>query len=155
MSGTGGIPAEWVRGNHRVSCDARLIDRDFVSRFLAGTYWAEGIPADTVHKSIEGSICFALFEDDRQVGFARVITDRATIAYLGDVFVIPEVQGRGLGTWLIECVRAHPDVQGLRRWILVTRDAHELYRRFGFRQLARPEGFMELHDPHVYLKPGG
>ncbi len=126
------------------------MDRELVASFLANTYWAQGVPPATVHKSLDGSICFSLLEADRQIGFARVVSDRATIAYLGDVFVVPEYRGKGLGTWLIECVLAHPDPGGLRRWILVTRDAHEIYRKFGFRPLSRPEGFMELHNPDVY-----
>jgi GNAT superfamily N-acetyltransferase len=141
---------EWIRDPYRVSCDPRHLDRDFVARFLADTYWAKGIPPGIVRKSLEGSICFALLDGHAQIGFARVISDRATIAYLGDVFVVPEFRGKGLGTWLMECVFAHPELQGLRRWMLVTRDAHELYRKFGFRQLARPEGFMELYNPEVY-----
>ena len=92
-------------------------------------------------------MCFALRDETRQIGFARVITDRATIAYLGDVFVLPEFRGKGLGKWLMECVMAHPELQGLRAWILVTRDAHDLYRPLGFKALARPEGYMELAKP--------
>jgi GNAT superfamily N-acetyltransferase len=143
---------EWVRDRCTVSCDPAKLDHDLVAGFLASSYWAQGIPAATVQKSIEGSLCFALLADDRQVGFARVISDRATIAYVGDVFVLPEYRGRGLGKWLMQCVLAHPELQHLRRWILVTRDAHGLYEQFGFRALARPEGFMELHDPGVYAE---
>lgn len=141
---------EWSRDQFRVSCDPARIDREFVGSFLAGTYWAKGIPQEIVDKSLAGSICFSLLDSGRQIGFARVISDRATIAYVGDVFVAPEYRGKGLGTWLVECVLAHPDLSGLRRWLLVTRDAHELYRKFGFRLLARPEGFMEIHKPDLY-----
>jgi GNAT superfamily N-acetyltransferase len=141
---------QWSRNSFRVSCDPQCLDPDFVATFLASTYWAQGIPPTTVYRSLEGSLCFSLLESERQVGFARVITDRATVAYLGDVFVLPEFRGKGLGTWLVECVLSHPDLCGLRRWILVTRDAHDLYKKVGFRQLARPEGFMELHNPDVY-----
>ncbi len=105
-----------------------------------------------MRRSIDGSLCFALLEGDQQIGFARVISDRATVAYLGDVFVLPEYRGRGLSKWLVECVLAHPQLQGLRRWVLVTADAHGLYSRFGFKPLARPEGFMELHNPQVYSR---
>jgi GNAT superfamily N-acetyltransferase len=140
---------DWIRNSYRVTCDPSCVDRDFVATFLASTYWAQDIPSTTVYKSLDGSLCFSLLEADRQIGFARVITDRATIAYLGDVFVLPEYRGRGLGTWLVECVMSHPELGGLRRWILVTRDAHELYQKVGFRPLARPEGFMELYNPNV------
>ncbi|MBI3201230.1 MAG: GNAT family N-acetyltransferase [Myxococcales bacterium] len=141
---------EWTRGNFTVTCDPARLDRTVVAEFLATSYWAKGIPAATVAKSIDHSLCFALLEGDRQVGFARVISDYATIAYLGDVFVVPDYRGRGLGQWLMECVVSHPELQGLRRWILGTRDAHELYRKFGFTPLKAPERFMERHDPQVY-----
>ena len=141
---------EWLRDEFTVTCDSNRMDRDLVSTFLASTYWAQNIPRSIVDKSMDGSMCFALLEADRQIGFARVITDRATIAFLADVFILPEYRARGLGTWLIECVLKHPELQGLRRWILVTRDAHELYRKFGFQPLARPEGFMELHNLDIY-----
>jgi GNAT superfamily N-acetyltransferase len=143
---------EWMRDNFRVSCDPSSLNREFVAEFLASTYWAQNIPRAVVEKSLDGAICFSLLEGSRQIGFARVISDKATIAYLGDVFVIPEFRGKGLGTWLIECVMAHPELQQLRRWMLVTRDAHDLYKKFGFRALARPEGLMELHNSNVYLE---
>jgi GNAT superfamily N-acetyltransferase len=143
---------DWSREGFTVSCDPAKVDHAVVAGFLAESYWARGIPAETVRRSIEGSLCFALLAGDRQIGFARVISDRATIAYLGDVFVLPEFRGRGLGKWLVECVLAHPQLQGLRRWVLVTLDAHGIYREFGFRQLARPENFMELHNPQVYSR---
>jgi GNAT superfamily N-acetyltransferase len=141
---------EWTRSGFVVTCDRDKVDRKVVEGFLAGSYWAKEIPADTVRRSIDGSICFTLLEAAKQVGFARVVSDRATIAYLGDVFVLPEFQGRGLGKWLMECVMSHPELQGLRRWILVTRDAHGLYEQLGFKPLGRPEGYMELHNPDVY-----
>lgn len=100
--------------------------------------------------SFEGSLCFALRDETRQIGFARVISDRATIALLNDVFVLPEFRGRGLGKWLVECAMSHPELQGLKAWMLVTRDAHELYRRYGFNALARPERYMELRNPDIY-----
>jgi GNAT superfamily N-acetyltransferase len=143
---------EWQRDDFTVSCDPARLDQAVVAGFLGDSYWARGIPQHTVRRSIEGSLCFALLDGARQIGFARVISDRATIAYLGDVFVLPEYRGRGLGKWLVECVMAHPELQGLRRWILVTADAHELYSRHGFKPLARPEAFMELHDPQVYSR---
>lgn len=133
-----------------ITTDPTMIDHAVVTDFLAASYWSRGIPASIVSRSIEGSLCFALLNETRQIGFARVISDRATIAFLNDVFVLPEFRGRGLGKWLVDCVMSHPELQGLKAWILVTRDAHELYRKFGFRALARPEGYMELRIPDVY-----
>jgi GNAT superfamily N-acetyltransferase len=144
--------AQWQRDGFTVSCDPARIDAALVADFLGGSYWAAGIPLETVRRSIAGSLCCALLDGARQIGFARAITDRATIAYLADVFVLPEYRGRGLGKWLVECVLAHPELKGLRRWVLVTRDAHELYRRVGFQPLARPEFFMELHDRQAYSR---
>lgn len=141
---------EWVKDGFTVSCDPARVDPAVVAQFLASSYWAKGIPAATVERSLENSLCFALLHANRQVGFARVISDRATIAYLGDVFVVPEYRGRGLSKWLMECVLKHPELQGLRRWILATSDAHGLYEKFGFAPLKRPEVFMELHNPNVY-----
>jgi GNAT superfamily N-acetyltransferase len=126
------------------------VDRKSVADFLGSSYWAKDIPQFTVDKSIDGSLCFSLLESDRLIGFARVISDRATIAYLGDVFVVPEFRGRGLGKWLLRCVMSHPELAGLRRWILITRDAHELYRPLGFEPLAHADRYMELVNPHVY-----
>jgi len=140
----------WVRDTFTVTCDPAKLDRAVIAEFLASSYWAKGIPRATVEKSLEGSLCFALLDGDRQVGFARVITDRATIAYLGDVFVLPEYRGKGLAKWLMECVMSHPDLQGLRRWVLATLDAHGLYEQFGFTPLKNPDRFMERHNPNPY-----
>lgn len=145
--------AEWHREGFIVSCDPARLDRAAVHAFLSGSYWAEDIPREVVDRSLAGSLCFALLSGDQQIGFARVITDRATFAYLCDVHVLPAWRGRGLGRWLMDCVMAHPELQGLRRWVLVTRDAHGLYASLGFRPLANPAGYMELYRPDVY-KPG-
>jgi GNAT superfamily N-acetyltransferase len=126
------------------------MDRAVIGEFLRSSYWAKGIPTATVEKSLVTSLCFALLDGERQVGFARVISDRATIAYLADVFVLPEYRGRGLSKWLMECVVGHPELQGLRRWMLGTRDAHGLYEKFGFTALKKPETFMERHNPNAY-----
>jgi GNAT superfamily N-acetyltransferase len=143
-------PEEWRRDRFSISTDRSKLDRGMIHDFLAASYWATGIPRDVVDRSIEGALCFGLFEDGRQVGFARVITDSATFAYLADVFVIESHRGHGLATWLMESILAHPRLQGLRRWMLVTRDAHPLYRKVGFRDLAHPERIMERTFPGIY-----
>ena len=120
--------------------------------FLAASYWAAGIPREVVRRSIEHSLCFGLYHQDRQVGFARVVTDRATFGYLGDVFVLEAYRGRGLGRWLMEVVHAHPELQGFRRWCLLTLDAHGLYRRAGFTPLADAARWMERRAPDVYAR---
>jgi GNAT superfamily N-acetyltransferase len=140
----------WVNGSLTVTCNPAKMDRAVIAGFLASSYWAKGIPSATVEKSLEHSLCFALLDGNRQVGFARVISDYATIAFLNDVFVLPEYRGRGLSKWLMECIISHSELQGLRRWILATRDAHGLYEKFGFTSLKRPEIFMERHNPNAY-----
>lgn len=150
-------PFERRRGAFAVSTDPARLDLDVVHGHLASSYWAAGIPREVVARSIRGSLCFGLYEHAptgafAQVGFARAITDRATYAYVADVFVLDSHRGRGLGVWLMECVMAHPDLQGLRRWSLVTRDAHGLYRRFGFVMPPAPERYMEKLDPDVYRR---
>jgi len=116
------------------------------------SYWSEGISKELVSKAMAGSLCFGLFDAGRQVGFARVVTDRATYAYLCDVYVLEDYQGRGLGTWMMRELMTHPDLQGLRRWALATRDAHGLYEKVGFAAPANPAGLMEIARPGMYLK---
>lgn len=143
------------RGEYRITSDPDAVDLDAVHAFLTTAYWAAGIPREVVARAVQGSIPFSLFHQDRQIGFARVVTDRATYAYLADVYVIEAYRGRGHGRWLIEVLMSHPDLQGLRRLGLVTRDAHELYRPYGFRALAAPERHMELTRPDVYRGSDG
>ena len=140
----------WVKGAFTVTCDPAKLDHAVIVEFLASSYWARGIPPATVEKALAHSLCFALLNGDRQIGLARVISDHATFAYLADVFVLPEYRGKGLSKWLVECIISHPELQGLRRWMLATLDAHGLYEKFGFTPLKRPEMFMERHNPHVY-----
>jgi GNAT superfamily N-acetyltransferase len=140
------------RGELLVSTDRARLDVDLIHHVLATTYWASGIPRDVVVRAIAGSIAFGLYERDRQVGFARVISDMATYAYLADVFVVEECRGRGLGDWLVESIRLHPQLQGLRRFALVTRDAGPLYARHGFVEPSEPSGYMEIVDREVYGK---
>ena len=124
--------ADITSARYRITTDLERLDIDAIHAYLSRSFWAEGIPKATVATSIANSLCFGLFDGDTQVGFARVVTDRATYAYLCDVYVLETHRGQGLGKWLIETVMAHPDLQGLRRFQLVTRDAHGLYRRHGF-----------------------
>ena len=141
---------EHRKGKFVISTDEERLDLDMVHGFLTESYWAEGISREVVARSIENSLCFGVFCDGKQIGFARVISDYATFAYVGDVFVLESYRGYGLGKWLMECIVGHPRLQGLRRWTLLTRDAHGLYGQFGFTPLKRPERYMELHDPEVY-----
>jgi GNAT superfamily N-acetyltransferase len=143
MDGRSIAPYEWRRGNHRITTDPAEVDLDVVHGFLTTSYWAAGISRERVARSIDNSIPFAVFEDARQVGFARVISDGVTFAWLADVFVVPDRRGQGLGTWLVESILSHPELQGLRRWSLATRDAHALYAHHGFGRLATPERMME------------
>ena len=139
---------EWRRGAYLLTTDKTRFDLDVIHGYLKTSYWAAGISADIVIRSVENSLTFGLFEGEEQVGFARVITDYATFAYLADVFVLEAHRGQGLGKWLIEVVLSHPDLRGLRRWLLATGDAHELYRKYGFAELARAGIFMEIHSPY-------
>jgi GNAT superfamily N-acetyltransferase len=145
---------ECRKGAFIVSTDRELLDLDVVHAFLTECYWAKGIPRDIVARSIENSLCFGMYAEGKQIGFARVISDYATYAYVGDVFVLESFRGHGLGKWLMECIMQHPRLQGLRRWSLVTGDAHGLYAQFGFEPLKKPQNYMELHRPDVYQQTG-
>jgi len=139
-----------------VATDPSLLDLDSIHDFLSHTYWAEGIPKETVARSLRHSLCFGLYRNKEngngreQIGLARVISDYTTYAYLCDVYVLESHRGRGLGTWFMECVMHHPDLQGLRRFNLVTRDAHGLYRKLGFVVTANPGGYMEILKRDLY-----
>lgn len=134
-----------------ISTSRERMDLALIHRFLSGdSYWASGIPLDVVERSLDHSLCFGAFEDGAQVGFARVITDYATFGYLADVFVLPSHRGRGVSKQLMAAVVAHPKLQGLRRWHLVTRDAHPLYRQFGFESLDAPERHMQRVVKNAY-----
>jgi GNAT superfamily N-acetyltransferase len=141
---------EYRKGEFTVSTDHERINLDVVHGFLTECYWAKGIPREAVARSIENALCFGVYAENKQIGFARVISDYATYAYIGDVFVLEPFRGRGLGKWLMECIMQHPRLQGLRRWSLVTSDAHGLYAQFGFEPLKKPQNYMELHRPDVY-----
>ena len=137
-----------------VTTDRSLLDLDMIHGFLSRSYWARGIPRELVARAIEHSLCFGAFVDGAQVGFARVITDHATFAYVSDVFVLESHRGRGVGKSLMAAIRSHPELQGLRRWTLFTRDAHALYRQYGFREARYPERLLEiLGDPYLPSAP--
>lgn len=140
------------RDGFTLSTDPGRLDLDAIHAFLSTSYWAEGIPRQLLERALGNSLCFGLYAETGQIGLARVITDAATYAYLCDVYVLPEWRGRGLGAWMMGCVMEHPDLQGLRRFSLVTRDAHELYRPLGFTEIARPGRHMEISRPGLYKK---
>jgi GNAT superfamily N-acetyltransferase len=133
-----------------VSTDRSRLDLDVIHGFLTTSYWARGVSRDVVARSMEHSLCFGAFDDGRQVGFARVVSDRATFAYICDVFALESHRGSGVGKSLMAAIMSHPELQGLRRWTLFTRDAHGLYRQFGFGAAAHPERLMEVVDRDPY-----
>ena len=138
---------------YKIDNSLAAMDLSVIHDYISKSYWSTGIPFDTLRRALENSLCFGVFsESGEQVGFARMITDTATFAYLADVFVLEEHRGRGLSKWLMHCILVHPELQGLRRITLATRDAHGLYEQFGFSALASPEIFMELWDPDVYSR---
>jgi N-acetylglutamate synthase-like GNAT family acetyltransferase len=141
-----------LREKYQISTEKRRLNVALIHDFLRSTYWAKDIPRSVVEKSIRNSLCFGVFYRGKQVGFARMITDRATLAYLADVFIVPEHRGRGAGKILISRILAHRDLQGLRRILLATNDAHGLYAPFGFKPLVNPERFMTIVSHNVYQK---
>ena len=141
---------DFIKDKFYISTEKEKMDIDLIHSFLTRSYWAEGISKEIVRRSIEGALCFGVFENEKQIGFARMITDRATFAYLADVFIIDEYRGLGLSKWLMEVIMSHPDLQGLRRLMLATRDAHELYKKFGFTSLNNVDRWMHIHYPDVY-----
>ena len=139
---------------YKISTDADSMDVGVIHRYLTHSYWARGISEETVRRAVQNSLCFGILTGKGdQVGFARVITDRATFAYLADVFVLEGHRGRGLSKWLLEVLVGHRSLQGVRRFTLATRDAHGLYEQFGFQPLANPQIFMEIWRPEVYTEP--
>lgn len=141
---------EWRNGAYTISTDRSRLDLELIHRFLSREFWdTEGIPRSVVERSIEHSLCFGVYDGERQVGFARAVTDRATFAFISDDFVVESHRGRGLATWLMQCILAHPDLRGLRRILLVTRDPR-LYLKAGFTPLKEPGIYMEICDPEAY-----
>ena len=144
---------EITKDKFLLSTNKTLLDVNSVHQYLSEeSYWAKGIPKEKVIKSIDNSFCMGIYEEGKQVAFARIITDYTAFAYLCDVYVVKEYQGMGLGKWLMESIHSIPDLQGLRRWMLATRDAHGLYKQFGWQPLAEEQvpRFMQLHNPNVY-----
>jgi GNAT superfamily N-acetyltransferase len=142
---------EYRHGEFLISTSRERLNLEVIHGFLTNCYWAKGISREIVARSIEHSLCFGIYENvGAQVGFARVVTDFATVAYLGDVFVLESHRGLGLSKWLMDCIVRHPELGNLRRWVLLTRDAHGLYSQFGFTPVKAPERYMELHRSNVY-----
>ncbi len=143
----------WQRGEFEISTDPARVDMATVHEFLSSqAYWSPGVPLDVMRRAIEGSIVFGLYRSNEQIGFARVVSDKATFAWVGDVFVLDAFRGQGLGKWLMHCIVEHPELQGLRRWMLATRDAHGLYEQVGFTELHDATRFMERWDPEIYKR---
>ena len=141
--------------DYRLSTDVSLFDIDAIHAFLSGeAYWSRGVPRDVVERALANSVAVGAFAGDRQVGLVRAVTDKATFAWVCDVYVLEAHRGRGLAKRMMSALRAHPEMQGLRRWVLATRDAHELYRRLGFTELPKPERWMVVEDPEVYARRG-
>lgn len=145
---------EWQRDEYTISTDIERLDVSLIHHFLSDqSYWAQGRKIETVRRALKNSLNFGLYKNNQQIGYARVVTDFATFAWLADVFVLEAHRGQGLAKWLMESILTHPELQRFRRWVLATKDAHELYRRFGFRELKRPERWMERPDPQMQESP--
>jgi len=145
---------EWQQGEYAISTDDNRLDILAIHDFVANqSYWAQGRTIETVKRALDNSLNFGLYKGKQLVGFARVVTDYATFAWIADVFVLSEHRGRGLSKWLMETILSHPELQGFRRWVLATRDAHSLYSRFGFIPLHRPDRWMERPDPNMQESP--
>lgn len=138
------------RGEYTITTAKDRLNLDAIHGYLTTSYWSPGVPKETIARAIANSLCFGLFHGPHQVGFARVITDKATFAYLSDVYVLEPHRGKGLSKWMLEVIRDYPELQGLRRFMLATSDAHGLYSQFGFTPLANPSRMMEIVDADVY-----
>jgi GNAT superfamily N-acetyltransferase len=142
---------EEILGEYTISTEKERLQFDVIQSFLADdSYWAQNRTPEQTKTAIENSICFGLYHNDRQIGFARVVSDQATFAYIGDVFVLEGFRGKGLSKWLMETIVSYPDLQGLRRWVLATRDAHGLYAQYDFSSLRFPDRWMERTAPDAY-----
>jgi N-acetylglutamate synthase-like GNAT family acetyltransferase len=140
----------FIKKGFQIATDKKLLDFEIIYKYLnEDSYWAQGIPVERLKTAIENSICFGIYQQDKQVGFARVVTDSATFAYICDVFIMPQFRGKGLSKWLIQTIVNYPDFKGLRRWSLATADAHGLYSQFGFTPISKPDGWMEIFTPYI------
>ena|SRR2546421_4114135 len=145
---------EWQRGEYIISTDNERLDLAIIHDFISNqSYWGRGRRLKTVQRALDHSLNFGIFKNDRQVGFARVVTDFATFAWVADLFILEGHRGQGLAKWLMKSILSHPELQGFRRWVLATKDAHELYRKFGFQELKRPERWLERPDPQMQEAP--
>jgi GNAT superfamily N-acetyltransferase len=149
MTGPSDTIQEYRSGQFLISTDPDRLDINAIHAFLTRSWWAEGIPREAVARAVPNSLCFGVFDGEKQIGFARVISDFATYAYLCDDYVVEEYRGRGLGSWLMECIFRHPDLQGLRRWMVIAQEPR-LYAKFGFKPLAEPQIHMEILNPDIY-----
>ncbi len=150
----GGETREWQRGEYTISTDDNRLDIRVIHDFISNqSYWGQGRAVEVVQRALDHSLNFGLYRGDRQVGFARVVTDFATFAWVADVFVLADERGQGLSKWLMDVILTHPRLQGFRRWVLATKDAHSLYARYGFIPLHRPERWMERPDPAMQESP--
>lgn len=142
--------SSFIKKGYNISLDKTKLNFEVVYRYLNGdSYWAKGITAERLKTAIENSVCFGVYHHDGQVGFARVVTDRATFAYICDVFILPQFRGNGLSKWLIQTIVDHQDFKGLRRWSLATADAHGPYGQFGFTPINKPDRWMEIFAPYI------
>ena len=140
----------FIKRDFLISTDKTLLDIEAIYNYLNDdSYWAQGIPLEKLKKAIANSMCFGVYNNNKLVGFARVVTDNATFAYICDVFILPIYRKKGLSKWLMQTIVNHPDLQGLRRWSLATADAHKLYSQFGFSQISKPENWMEIFTPYI------
>ena len=148
------MQAQFFLDEYEISTEAARLDLDVIYNFLAvESYWSPGIPRSVVERAVQNSLCFGIYHGGAQVGFGRVVTDKATFALLADLFILEPHRGKGLSKWLMKCIIGHEDLQGLRRLLLLTSDAHELYRKFGFTELGNPWRFMEVLRQDIY-QPG-
>ncbi|GCE16677.1 GNAT family N-acetyltransferase [Dictyobacter kobayashii] len=141
---------EWRRGDYIISTDKQRLDITVIHNFLTQAYWSSSIPRETVEQALKHSLAFGLYKGQEQIGLARLVTDYTTFAYLADVFILEPYRGQGLSKWLLEVITTHPELQGLRRWLLATQDAHGLYQQFGFAPPRYPERLMEILHPDIY-----
>ena len=141
------------KDDYCISTDKSKLDLIAMHNFLSTqTYWCLNIPFERVKKASENSLNFGLYYNNKQIGYARIVSDFSTVAYLADVYVLPEHRGKGLSKWMMNTIMTHPELQGLRRWMLLTADAHGLYKQFGWKEIANPDRYMEIHNKDIYKK---